>query len=186
MYPENPFELTRLERVEKSDLQNVSMLRCLYHHPDGWTASGDGTMIEHCGMQLSPITWNSRLGIYESQERIHQSSPVLGSITQSILIFAAIWSLCELPLELLVSPTTLEVAALIIGKMIWMFLTLWALTGGQAAKTIFAFCCGASALAIASGLLNERQFFALGFCLSAVECASKAAAFFLIVVRRAR
>jgi hypothetical protein len=42
-------------------------------------------------------------------------------------------------------------------------------------------CCGASALAIASGLLDERQFFVWGFGFSVVECALKAAAFLLIV-----
>jgi hypothetical protein len=102
------------------------------------------------------------------------------------VVFVAIWSLCELPLELLVSPTALEGAASIIGKLIWLSLTLWALTGGQPAKAIFAFFCGASALAIASGLLDERQFFAWGFYLSVIECALKAAAFLLIVVPSAR
>jgi len=136
---------------------------------------------EHREMQLSLITWNSRLGIYESQESIHQPNRVLGTFTQSVMVFVAIWSLCELPLELLVSPTDLEGAASIVGILIWLSLTLWALSGGQAARAIFAFCCGASALAIATGLLGERQFFAWGFCLSAVECGLKAAAFFLIV-----
>jgi len=143
-------------------------------------------MNEHREMQLSPITWNPRLGIYESQEPLRQPNPILGPITQSVVVFVAIWSLCELPLELLVSPTALEGAASIIGRLIWLSLTLWALTGGQLAKAIFAFCCGASALAIASGLLDERQFFVWGFGFSAVESVLKTAAFLLIVAPSAR
>lgn len=182
----NPFEPARSGRVARAHRQDVSMSRSHYHHPGVPATCSEGPMNELREMQLSPITWNPRLGIYESQEPIHHPSPALGTITQSVVILAAIWTLCELPLELLVSPTALEIAASIIGKLIWLSLTLWALTGGQPAKAIFAFCCGASALAIASGLLDERQFFVWGFCLSAVECALKSAAFLLIVAPTAR
>lgn len=53
-------------------------------------------------------------------------------------------------------PTALESAASIIGKLIWLSLTLWAFTGGQPAKAVFAFCCDASVLAIACGLQDGR------------------------------
>jgi hypothetical protein len=56
-----------------------------------------------------------------------------------------------------------------------------ALSGSRAAKAAFVFCCGVSTFSIATGLAAEQQFFAVGFCLLAVECALKAAAFILIV-----
>ena len=186
MRRKNPFEPARSGRVVTSHLQDGSTWHEHYYHPDEPAACSEGIMNGHREMQLSPITWNPRLRIYESHEPIYQPNPALATITQSIVVFTAIWSICELPLELLVSPTVIESAASIIGKLIWMSLTLWALTGGQPAKTIFALCCGASALTIASGLLDERQFFAWGYCMSTVECGLKAAAFFLIVWTAAR
>jgi hypothetical protein len=150
------------------------------------TAGSESAMNEHRLAQFPPITWNSRLGVYESAEPVSNSVPRLGKLTQYVIAFAAIWSLCELPVEVMVSRTALDGAACITGKLIWLALSLWALSGSRPAKATFAFCCAASAMAIAFGLQAEQQFFPLGFFLSGVECALKAAAFLLIVVTPGR
>lgn len=77
-------------------------------------------------------------------------------------------------------PDLSEVAACIAGKLIWLVLGLWALTGTRPARFAFAFCCAVSTIAIASGLAEERLLFSIGFIFSAVECVSKAAAFLLL------
>ena len=186
MHLKNPFEPARLDRLDSSRVEDAPTCQWHYHDPAGSAAIGESAMHGHREMELSPITWNPRLGIYESQEPIQLANPVLVTLTRSVVLFAAVWSLCELPLELWVSPSPLEGAASILGKLIWLSLTLWTLSGGGLAKAIFAFFCAASALSIASGLLEERQFFFWGFGFSAVECALKAAAFLLIVTPSAR
>jgi hypothetical protein len=150
------------------------------------TAGSERTMNEHRLAQFPPITWNPRLGVYESAEPVRDSVRRLGTLTQSVIAFAAIWCLCELPVEVLVSQTALDGAACITGKLIWLALSLWTLSGSRPAKAIFAFCCAASAMVIAFGLQGEQQFFPLGFCFSVVECALKAAAFLLIVASPGR
>jgi hypothetical protein len=146
-----------------------------------WQDPFELTRSDRAAGRISTITWNTRRGIYESEELAHERTPSLGTFTLSVVAFTAIWSLCELPLEVLSSRTPLESAACIAGKVIWLCLTLCALSGSRAAKAAFVFCCGVSTFSIATGLAAEQQFFAVGFCLLAVECALKAAAFILIV-----
>lgn len=146
-----------------------------------WQDPFELTRSDRAAGRFSTITWNTRRGIYESEELAHEPTPGLGTFTQSVVALTAIWSLCELPLEVLGCRTPLESTACIAGKLIWLCLTLWALSGSRAAKAVFVFCCGVSTFSITTGLAAEQQFFAVGFCLSAVECALKAAALFLIV-----
>jgi len=186
MHQKKFFEPARLDRLDSARVEDAPTGQWHHHDPFGSAAINESAMHEHHEMELSPITWNPRLGIYESQEPIQRASPVLVTLTRSVVLFAAVWSLCELPIELWVSPSPLEGAASIVGKLIWLSLTFWALSGGDLAKTVFAFFCAASTLSIASGLLEERQFFLWGFGFSAVECALKAAAFVLIVSPSAR
>ena len=161
---QDPFEHTQTDLLDRSNLRDANSLR-------------DVRRTE----RFSPIAWNPRLGIYEGQEPVPVPPPIPGKVTQSVVVFAAIWSLCELPLELLSTRTNLEGAACITAKLIWLCLSLWALSGGRVARTVFAFFCSASAFSIAFALMTEDRLFAVGYCLSAVECAAKTAAFLLIV-----
>jgi len=146
-----------------------------------WQDPFELTRSDRAAGRISTITWNTRRGIYESEELAPEATPSLGTFTQSIVALTAIWSLCELPLEVLASRTPLESAACIAGKLFWLCLSLWALCGTRAAKAAFVFCCGVSTFSIATGLAAEQRIFAAGFCLSAVECGLKAAALLLIV-----
>lgn len=119
----NPFDRAWPEHVAKSHLRDRSMQPWHYHHLDIPTINVDETMM-HLQMHLPLIIWNTRLGIYESPDPIYPSNPLLEPIAHCVLVLTAIWSLCELPLELFVSPTALESAAAIIGKLIWLALIL--------------------------------------------------------------
>jgi hypothetical protein len=136
--------------------------------------------------QFGSVIWNPRLGTYESREPIQESKQTLGTFTQTVIVCAVIWSLCERPFELLFTRSLLEGAACIAGKLIWLSLGLWALLGARPAQAFFAFCCAASAMAIGFGLIDERRFSTVGICLSAVECALKATAFLCLVFAPSR
>ena len=79
------------------------------------TAGSESAMNEHRLAQFPPITWNSRLGVYESAEPVSNAVSRLGKLTQYVIAFAAIWTLCELPVEVMVSRTALDGAACITG-----------------------------------------------------------------------
>ncbi|MGA7778797.1 MAG: hypothetical protein WCA85_13970 [Paraburkholderia sp.] len=129
----------------------------------------------------TPVMGSDHQNIYESGKVVDRPGPELSALTQSIVVLAAIWSVCELPVEILSSRTPAESAACIVGKLIWLSLTLWTLSGRRAARAVFAVCCAISTFSIATGLAVEQQFFAVGFYVSAVECALKAVAFLLII-----
>jgi hypothetical protein len=178
---QDPFELTRSDQLAGPHHQAPGIWR---RSSEELAASGTGNEHnerEYGAERFSPIVWNTHRGIYETQQVADKTTHGLGTFTQSVVAFTAIWSLCELPLEVLTSRTPLESAACIAGKLVWLSLTLWALSGRRVAKTVFALFCGVSALSIATGLAAEQHFFAVGFCLSAVECALKTAALILIV-----
>lgn len=141
----------------------------------------DDSADDHHTLQLIPITWNAQLGIYEGQESIAEAVPEPGTWTLSIVMLTAVWSLCELPFELSTGQSNLKNAACIVAKLIWIALSHWTMSGSRMARSIFAFCCSVSVVSIASGLMIEEKTFVIGFCLSIVECATKAVAFILIV-----
>lgn len=97
------------------------------------------------------------------------------------MVWVVIWSLCGLPFELLLCRSPSEGAACITGKLLWLSLGLWTLFGARAARSCFALCCAASAMAIAVGFDDERRVSTIGMVLEGVECALKAAAFISLV-----
>lgn len=129
-----------------------------------------------------PVVWNPRLRIYEIQAPVRQPQQSARTLAQTLMVCAVIWSLCELPFELLPCRSPSEGVACITGKLLWLSLGLWALFGARAARSCFALCCAASAVAIAVGFDDERRFSTVGMILSGVECALKAAAFISLVV----
>jgi hypothetical protein len=145
---------------------------------DQWTL---GNVREQHVEPYCSVIWNPRRHIYEAHESGRNASPPLGTLTQTVVVFAAIWSLCELPFELLFTPTILEGATCIAGKLLWLSLGLWVLSGARFARFIFAFFCAASVMAIAPGLLDDRRFSTGLTCVLIIECALKVAAFSCIV-----
>lgn len=187
MFWRDPFQLPRAGRAARSTPQGTDAYSVISGEPErSAMVSDDIGITDHRSERFPRITWNPRLGIYEGHDSAFAVTSELGIWTQSVVLLTAIWSLCELPVELLSSQTGLESAACIAAKLIWIALSIWTLHGSRAARAIFAFCCSVSVLSIASGLLTEQRFFVVGFCLSAVECAAKAAAFLLIVWPTAR
>jgi hypothetical protein len=103
-----------------------------------WQDPFELTRSDRAAGRISTITWNTRRGIYESEELAHERTPSLGTFTLSVVAFTAIWSLCELPLEVLSSRTPLESAACIAGKLIWLCLTLCPAVGRPKLPSCFA------------------------------------------------
>jgi hypothetical protein len=150
---------------------------------DRWTPGNESE--RHVKPPYS-VFWNPRLRVYESHDPVRESGQSLSTFTQTAMVCAVIWSLCELPFELPFSRTFLEGAACITVKLIWLSLGIWALSGAKLAGSLFAFCCAASAMAIAFGFVDERRFSTVGLCLSAIECGLKVAAFICLVLSSRR
>jgi hypothetical protein len=177
---QDPFELTHRDNATASTRPEFSIWR---RSSEELTASRIGSEPgngDHAFEPLAPIAWNTHGGLYDSPDAVDRNTRSVGTFTQSVIAFTAIWSLCELPLEVLSSRTPVESMACIAAKLIWLALTLWALSERRVAKAVFALCCGVSAFYIAMGLAAERQFLVAGFYLSTVECVLKVAACALI------
>lgn len=178
---QDPFEPPRTDQATGSHPLALNI-----QYPSSSVLDMSGTNEDHAvdahGHDPFPsISWNDRRSAAKSDEFADEPTPRLGTFTQSFVGLIAIWSWCELPIELLGSRTTIETAALIAAKLVWLCLTLWVLSGSRAAKTVFVFCCSVSTVSIATGLAAEFHFFALGFCLSLVDCGLKAAVVLLII-----
>jgi hypothetical protein len=146
---------------------------------DRWT---HGNITERRMEPFCPVIWNPRLRIYEIHAPVRQPQQSARALAQTLVVCAVIWSLCELPFELLLCRSPSEGAACITGKLLWLSLGVWALFGARAARSCFALCCATSAMAIAVGFDDERRFSTVAMVLSGVECALKAAAFISLVV----
>ena len=96
--------------------------------------------------------------------------------TVTLLIFTICgWSLIEAPFEYGASTDDTWLLALIVAKLIIVFTGAAAIADVRFARSIFAFVCGTSVLAIAPGLPLEFQRSVAISLLSLIECASKTA-----------
>lgn len=107
--------------------------------------------------------------------------PVLGRWTRRVVVATAIWSACELPVEVWFSRTAQEAVCCIAAKLLWLALVFFVLAGSRAARFAYAFLCTIGLMAVAFGLPAEYRVFPLGFILSSVECVLKATAFVCLV-----
>ncbi len=94
----------------------------------------------------------------------------------------AVWSLCELPIELLLSQTYWDGIACIVGKALWIALIFRVLARSRAAWFVYEFLCALSVTAIVFNLPTEYRMFSIGFYFSLVECVLKTAAFLSFIL----
>jgi hypothetical protein len=116
-----------------------------------------------------------------SRTDVSEDLAALGPWTRRVVIATAAWSLGELPFEIWLSPTVTEMAACVVGKLLFVALVHFVLSGSRAAGIGYAFLCTIGLMAMTFGLPAEYRVFPLGFALSSVECLLKAAAFVCLV-----
>jgi hypothetical protein len=68
--------------------------------------------------------------------------------TSVLLGCIAVWTLFELPFELIFSETARDRIAVILGAIIWLLLIIGAISRLRFARSSFTFLCGLSALVI--------------------------------------
>jgi len=100
--------------------------------------------------------------------------------TSVLLGCIAVWTLFELPFELIFSETARDRIAAILGAIIWLLLIIGAISRLRFARSSFTFLCGLSALVIAFTISSEYAVSTIAFILSAVECLLKAFAFIVL------
>ena len=125
---------------------------------------------------FSSVIWNPRLHIYEIYAPVWEPPQPLSAFAKTLIVCAVIWSLCELPFEVLLCQSPLQCAVCIASKLLWLSLGLWALFGTRALRILLGLCCAASAIAIAFGFDDQRRFSKVGMFSLGVECALKAIA----------
>jgi hypothetical protein len=81
---------------------------------DRWT---HGNITERRLEPFCSVIWNPRLRIYEIHAPVPQSQQSPWALAQTLMVCAVIWSLCELPFELLLCRSPSEGAACITGKL---------------------------------------------------------------------
>ncbi|WP_144149113.1 hypothetical protein [Paraburkholderia sp. BCC1884] len=118
---------------------------------------------------------------WDAPEFAAPSETALGPWTRRVIVATAIWSACELPFEIWISRTPREMAACILGKLLWIALVCFALAGSRVARVAYGFLCTIGLMAVAFALPAEFRVFPLGFLLSSVECVLKATAFVCLV-----
>ena len=101
----------------------------------------------------------------------------LNRCTCWLVTSTAVCSLCELPIELLLSQTYSDGIACIVSKSLWMALIFRVLSRSRAAWLVYEFLCALSVTAIVFNLPTEYRTFSIGFYFSLVEYVLKTAAF---------
>jgi hypothetical protein len=100
-----------------------------------------------------------------------------GAVSALLVLFV---SLIEIPFEFPGSTGTVELAALLFSKAIYVLVVSFMAMGSRVARIIFMLICGTSVLAILPAIPAEYSNFPVGFELSVLEFAVKLAALILI------
>ncbi|WP_244831252.1 hypothetical protein [Caballeronia sp. TF1N1] len=110
----------------------------------------------------------------------------LGAWTRRLILATGLWALVELPFELWISLSARDALACIVGKLLWLALVGFVLTGSRVARIVYALLCTIGLMAMSFGLPVEFRVSPLLFLLSSVECVLKASAFVCLVSADAR
>jgi len=94
---------------------------------------------------------------------------------QVFIVLVCIWSLIETPWEVSPGDGMAHIAALLLAKCLLLAIGAAAYFGAPYARSVFAFLCGASLLAVASALPFEYAISHELFTLSLIECLCKVA-----------
>jgi hypothetical protein len=84
-----------------------------------------------------------------------------------------VWSICELALEAIVSATTAECIAALLGRVIWISLAVGTIYGHRFSERLLIYVCAASALAVSVQLPSLFKMSEVFFGVSLVDCLLK-------------
>lgn len=97
----------------------------------------------------------------------------VGKVTTFWILCVCSWSVFETWAEIGTATDNLRLCAILIAKLIWLLVGRAAIYDSRAGRTIFAFLCGVSVLAVASALPSVYVISKTIFILLLVECLLK-------------
>src|SRR5476649_379081 len=125
--------------------------------------------ISQKNFQLHNALWESRRVLNYPSDSSTKLTQSVGFWTKIVTMTSVVWTLCELPVEMLIARTIPEIMMVLIGRALWITLALFALGNMKWARPTFVFFTGLSTIVIAYKLPLEYGTFPVGFYLSAVE-----------------
>jgi hypothetical protein len=80
------------------------------------------------------------------------STVIIQTVQRALALSVAVWSMLELPIELLLAQSSVERFASATGRLIWIALALGTIFNIRFAKAIFIFLCAVSSMVVALAL----------------------------------
>jgi hypothetical protein len=120
--------------------------------------------------RLEYLTHRTRSIHSEEQGFAAEPLPLILTATQRVLpISIAIWSVLELPIELILAQSSTERFASVMGRLTWVALALGAMYRKRFARAVFVFMCAVSSLVVAQALPMAYDSSTLVFAVLAVD-----------------
>jgi len=129
--------------------------------------------ISQKNFQLHNALWESRRVLNYPNSPSKNTTQSVGFWTKVITMTSMVWTLCELPVEMLIARTNFETIGVLIGRALWIALALCALSGIKWTRPTFIFFTTLGTIMVAYSLPLEYGAFPVAFLLSAVECVLK-------------
>jgi hypothetical protein len=116
-----------------------------------------GTRLNGTEKQLEYVTVSSQSLETTNQEEVNsraaQSLHTTLRTTRRLLLFSvAIWSILELPVELILAQSQMESLASVAGRLIWVAFAFGAMYNKRLVNAIFLFLCATSSVVVAQAL----------------------------------
>jgi hypothetical protein len=121
---------------------------------------------------------------YEEKGFIPEPPPVILSAAHRTLPFCvAIWSILELPIELILAESPTERLASVAGRLIWVALAIGAMYKKRFASRIFLFLCAVSSIVVVLSLPMAYESSVLVFGVLVVDLVLKVLALVAALIR---
>jgi hypothetical protein len=113
----------------------------------------------------------------EEKRFIPNPSPIiLGAARRALPFSVAIWSILELPIELILAQSPTERLASAVGRLIWVAFAFGTMYKMRFARPIFLFLCAVSSIVVAQALPMAYELSPLVFSVLVVDLVLKVSA----------
>lgn len=113
----------------------------------------------------------------EEKRFIANPSPIMARAARRALpLSVAIWSILELPIDLILAQSATERLASAAGRLVWVAFTFGAMCNVRFARAIFLFLCAASSIVVAETLPMAYESCPLVFSVLVVDLVLKVSA----------
>ena len=136
-----------------------------------------GTRLNNIAKHLECVTDQVKPVRGESKRFTAKPSPVmLRAARRTLFVSVAIWSILELPIDLILAQSLTERLAAVVGRLIWVVFAIGAISRKRFATSIFLFLCAAGSLVVAQTLPMVYESSVVVFSVLVVDLALKLSA----------